>query len=1052
MEKNTETNERFNNLSVNQETTTDCVPIVLIDNSGSTGCYCNAHGKNVLKREIDISQQILKNNAHTHSNVIFWNDRISLKKESVQTDKFVSEFSEVHPAGSTDVSVAIHAIPSEWISKDQIIYVVTDGQTYDGKYSFSKQMIDLSKKDVNMYIVSVSRDANNYYENDINAGSSLYEIVQQHSLSKYIRSFVCYNGFHKEDPFVNYNNPIINKDQFLFSGMIFRKKDFVKFIDILSDVIEQNKNSYQFIDKLLYDLSFTLYSYAKDLPEKIQKETINMITHLFENTGKNSQEIHYILQSQIIEHEKGKSKTFRQYITNRTKLFERTQDDLHKNVSGCFGENEMFFSIPIRTSHSHTVKIVSSNAMNTDVHLGSKFFGSGGVKCKSFVIPMFPTKTLDAEHTEQAMRQWIRAIYSEVMNINASDESILYLFLTDMMSIVLSDEIPEKIKNGYRNCSRILLNARRFNSGGVKQIEYLMNKNSPELMEGSRYLSIHDIFSLCKKRFNSDIKISNDDFWYAICCTYGDVGLMHAQLPKNFNIKKTLDLLRENNKDYFYHNLHVDCQEDLDYHDYITLEDTTDIGGYKLPPYKIGNHTYQCKFVISDETCEYLKTTGEYTQCPISNKQVKLSSFQKVLPKGTHSKDDSQEEIIEEIVDDFSEQIFNSEKFEKVDLIKFGLLNIKDLKLYPIDDCDFTNYPYEFINSVPVLSNKLHQKKIKYTTSNEFYNQVKLRYNWLTKLNINNVAIAGGFCRSLMMDEEVNDIDIFMYGLDNKKEYLIRLVQLVRDVQKSIEMNYANTIGLYAYKEKNNVYEMIFFKGDSDTDIQNIKLEDLSKVTYLCKVQIIMRKHNELKDIINNFDLDASCVAWDGRTLYFNDRSFYAYKYFVNVPRTDKYSDMFDARLVKYYNHGFRIGLSKININDVKKSMQFNINKCSIWVDSVDNNNIYVQSINVIDENGQVCNTASGNGLYNSTGGALYNSVSGESTSVLSLMYLIDNKKDNIHYKFVAKGLNKEKLNVFNGEKCSISITENKNPYTEYNWYCINKGYCFDDSDDEDNF
>ena len=922
---------------------TSNIPMFLIDNSGSTSQVFNKTHKSILKTEVDIVKKIMGENKYTECHIMFWNTSETHSKTPVKYDEIDGILGKlgVSSSGGTDISVAIHNIPETWYQLVSNIYILTDGENYDDKYKFSNQVFNLTKRKVNLNIITVEPRDNNYLESQVGAGSIIYKTIQDNKLSKYIRKFECYNNYHWPNSFNNFYNPELKKGQFSYHTHIFNSEDFVKFTEIIGELIEHFINDKNELDKIVYNLSMTIFQYTRDKTQKIKNEIVKIFVRLFEDVYGDLDFIKGIFEAEIKAHEEGVSQTFQQYRENRKRLFEKTQDELFSNVSECFSKGNKFVSFPIQTTDQNKMRLISSDSMSTTIKLSDLNFNSGGIRYGTFNLPMFSIQTLNSESSNQALRQWVRAIYSRTHSIQISDEKILYLFLTDMMSIQLSN-LPSYIKEGYHNCARIMLDSNRFNSGGIKQITWLTMGNKPKPMIPG-YNTIEEILTFCRNYYNSNLTISPDEFWFGICWTFGIEELKSKQIPETFDINQLITLLTQSNKTYSIQE--IQCDNELDYWDWITLEDTSNVGGYKLPDYKIGKKTIKSKFVISQESFNFLKTesNGTTTKCPITGKLIHFDSFIKVEPK---------KNLVTYPIntDNFGirTQIFNSLKYEKVDLAKYDKMELKDLELKKATDYDFTNYPYEFTPKVPIITEKLYKERIQYRTTYEFKTQIGLRYKWLEEFDFSNILIAGGFCKSLIFDEKVNDIDIYMYGLEKEQDYSYRLGKLIGDLTQIISTKYHNVVSLQAYKKEFNVYEIIYFENIKDLDKAKFELQDLTQMKYITKIQIIMRKHNLKKDVFSSFDLDSSCVMWDGKDLLFNDRSYIAYKYMINIPRIDVfYTDIFDLRLIKYYNSGFRIVLPRLTVDKIKNKLgednSFVINKSKFFVSELDNTNVYIQ-------------------------------------------------------------------------------------------------------------
>jgi hypothetical protein len=921
------------------------IPIVLIDNSGSTDDKFKSTSR-ILKKEVAVAKSYLTKSGYTECYIMYWNTSVDFRQKSVKVSELEDDFKthKIKANGGTDISVAINAIPNVWYQEYTNIIIITDGEVNADKYKFNSQVFNLTKRKVDIKIITVESNNRNYLDSNVNAGATIYSTIQTNKLAKYIRSFECYNEHHENEPFVNFYNPIVKKGEFSFKEWVFPEDKFDNFTKVILKIINANVHDKKYLEKIMYHLSFTIYQYTKHRTQKVKNEVVRLFTSLFEEAFEDAEYVRNIFESEMVNHEEGTSKTFQQYKENRQKLFERTQEELYSNVKECFAKGKEFVSFIIKTTTPEVNRVITSNEMDAPIRLSDLYFNNGGIKYSDYNIPMFSCSTVDSESAEQAVRQWVRAIYSRVHNMQANDERILYLFLTDMMSIVLSD-LPVNVKFAYKNCARIMLNAVRFNSGGINQVTWLTMGNKPKPMIPG-YFTMEEILTYCKNYYNPNLTISLDEFWYGVCWAFGFDKVIKKQIPDDYDIKGLVEKLTSGNKKYKHENINV--VDSSEYYDYITLQDTSLTGGYKLPEYKLGTKTFNVKFVISPETFQLLKSNSANgkTTCPVTGRLLDLDSFVKVEPhanKNAHVFN----------CEDFSMEIFNKTKYEKVPIDKFDTMKITDLEIKPADQYDWTKYPYEFTPKVPIITEKLYKEKTQYRTSAEFKNQVVLRYNWLTKLPMENLAIAGGFCKSLIFDEKVNDIDLYMYGFDTDAEYNARLEKLVGDLNALIIKEHPNSVSLRAYKKEFNVYELMYFENIKDVKKDTWELQDLTQMKFIVKIQIIMKKHKEMKEIFNDFDLDSCCVLYNGTDLYFSQRSYIAYKYLINIPRVDNFfTVVFDLRLLKYYDSGFRIILPRTSVEWITKKMgekdNFVIGRCKFFVNSVEGSNVYITKTELI--------------------------------------------------------------------------------------------------------
>lgn len=89
----------------------------------------------------------------------------------------------------------------------------------------------------------------------------------------------------------------------------------------------------------------------------------------------------------------------------------------------------------------------------------------------------------------------------------------------------------------------------------------------------------------------------------------------------------------------------------------------------------------------------------------------------------------------------------------------------------------------------------------------------------------------------MIFDEKVNDIDIYMYGLEKEQDYSNRLGKLVRDLTQINYNKYHNSVSLQAYKKEFDVYEIIYFENINDLQKDKFELQDLTQMKYITKIQ-----------------------------------------------------------------------------------------------------------------------------------------------------------------------------------------------------------------------
>ena len=187
-------------------------------------------------------------------------------------------------------------------------------------------------------------------------------------------------------------------------------------------------------------------------------------------------------------------------------------------------------------------------------------------------------------------------------------------------------------------------------------------------------------------------------------------------------------------------------------------------------------------------------------------------------------------------------------KTSKIDV--FSLINKYNMDIYSI------NY-LQYLELMHFLSEKLINYKEKHMTNILPYNIKTIKYNNKFSMNIHeillfndwkNILLAGGSVLSFFMFNDitnVNDFDLFFYNMQdetqihNKISYILHLYEDKEDI-RFIKSEHAISI-LYKYRKKT------------------------------IKIQIILRMYSTKEEILYGFDVDSSCIGYDGKYFVFID-------------------------------------------------------------------------------------------------------------------------------------------------------------------------------------
>ena len=350
--------------------------------------------------------------------------------------------------------------------------------------------------------------------------------------------------------------------------------------------MRSKKTSKDALLKLVHDLSLTIYHLTNNKSMSIKRSIINMINKLFINTPM-YMEIREILLNEIRNHSLGKSTTFQDYRNNREKIFEIAQTSLYNDVKNSitYEYSGHYVSFLMKSKESKIVIKCGENRMKYAIKINKNRYNYGGIKIGNHIIPLFPINIKMFEQTNQCLRQWTRAIYSNQYRLNPAADIILYYYLTDALNVYLSD-VDLDIKRAYINLSWVMLDRVRFGTS-LKEIIYLKEGNPPAPVVGS--ISKMDyILKKCVGYANLK-NTSPYTLWYGIVLMLGCKKLELAQynfckndILKDIKCKEhIIQLSPQTTIKYLKRQFNkiktckVDTNDNYDYTCYITLNDTS---------------------------------------------------------------------------------------------------------------------------------------------------------------------------------------------------------------------------------------------------------------------------------------------------------------------------------------------------------------------------------------------------------------------------------------------------------------------------------------------
>lgn len=235
---------------------------------------------------------------------------------------------------------------------------------------------------------------------------------------------------------------------------------------------------------------------------------------------------------------------------------------------------------------------------------------------------------------------------------------------------------------------------------------------------------------------------------------------------------------------------------------------------------------------------------------------------------------------------------------------------LKQYDLYPLFELNENLIELDDTSPVVLINNNIdNSSRIKSNNIVDFINKFNTRVECLNMnyVNLDNLLIAGGCVKSILLNQPINDVDIFIYGIESSMSAEKRIEKCIRDIFE-----------YYRQYNKTHIIKNVFITSNDYTI--TLYIDDL-------KIQFITRLYKSISEILHSFDLGSSAVGFDGSQVYFTTLSKFAYEYFCNIlDLTDK-NNNYETRLIKYFNSGFNIILPNFNMetitNNVNKSPSF---------------------------------------------------------------------------------------------------------------------------------
>jgi hypothetical protein len=807
--------------------------LIMVDSSGSTTYNMN-NDKTIYENELEYINQLVNERNISEYHLINWSD--NAEYYYIENSKMLLNIKPQN--GRTNLTSAFKCAVKNHIDIETTdIIIFTDGEINSGSYKKLAKYLNICK---NIYIYTVEDNDYDYNYTELNAGNELYNILLEHKLTKKVKSFKCYNNNYIKIPFVNFINHDVLDGYIPFRNYQFKHSDFLQFYQDINILAEEIKHNETDILKLMYDCIPSINYYIKFKTDFDKNNIIKFFSHIFKDKIKINSTSFF--DTNVEKYKNGQFTTFNNYIRNRTKLFESSQINIYKNGLSLF--ESKYITIPIND------KIVKTNRYNDIIYIDGYKYNNCGYKANDKSIPLLPilNKMPESEQLKQFLRIYIRTLWKQKYNYSPESEEIFYLFLSDAFAIYLSTT-DINIKNTFKYLALIMLDRRRFGSGGVKEIDFLQNGNEPQSLVGEN--KVPQILLECLSYFNKKTGMNIQKpftLWIGIMNMMSEK-LYKAQLKYCDDIKEfpQMDKIKIYEDNYETNNyLFIDPINFSEVEKGFVIESHNDCNNL----FVFQNKPTYCPFCHSNDIISNKVT-----------KKLEINSFN---------------------CDEYYLSISDTILYNKPEII--SKFNYDDDTLIPFEDLSFNNYSY-YINHKHI--NKIMNNSKLNITDQYHYNKAISKYGELFKLiDWDHMCICGGFNTGILYNKPINDIDVFLHSITSEDivDYIKNTIYLINEQYKC----------LFYYKSENNVIEVF---------IENCCGERILKLQFIVKVY-----ENKL-DIFENFDIDFCKTLYDGDKLYFTNNSYNAIKYNYqklvikeNLYRNIKYLNKYNTSII--FNDG----------------------------------------------------------------------------------------------------------------------------------------------------
>lgn len=871
-------------------------PIILIDISGSTGD--NFKGKlTVRDYEFSVAHKMCVKLGYSQAHIITWSSVADLNI-GVPIDNIEQIRRSTSSNGGTQLMSALNCIEDKLFVPDTMteIIIITDGEVQDQMEEVVKGFTDIMKHNIQIKIIAVEPNDKDYLVSDAKVGNQLYKIIRNGQLTRLVERFSVFN--RREEEFINLSNPSVKTGYLPFDGLMFPVAKFNQFVQLIKEEITyimrtptetMSVNMLQ----LIQNLSVTIYNHTKKMTYTNQLMIVDLFSNILKGTRFYS-DMRSLLLSEVNNHMTGKTSTFSEIKKAKYTKMENSIMDLIMDTQRavCQTPCDFNYSFPLMDHKGGHYVIKSYDKQFGQIKINSSFYNNSGINIGNYMIPML----FGPSGASSSALYWIKMIYGNRLNISPSNEHIYYYILCDAYNMKNTE-----VSDVYDKYVDLVMNDCKYNTD-VTIAQDITNSNMINIPYGVQQDAV--------KKCGYSVKPST--LYYTIC---------HHYLMKYVG-----------NKQPVLDNLRGFCEKDLKL-DGITY---TSIETFGLPT--------EVRVIDINHGSTVLLKKHKYLgdiDCPNTTSTTPTD-----ITAGTCHLCNSMVEsinIIQNSVFGDIDYIVESNVYDTRQHIHLGFLSgIPDETLISPDRFD-TEYKSMSLDN-QIIIDPISTSCLKIKTQEEFTESVNIKYPFIKQINMTNIALCGGFGRSVLLKQQMKDFDFFFYGLSTEQEYIERVKLLVSDIIRNVrKANEMDNKFAFFYKPQFNVIEMICYEDPKNHIREDFtldyfdqykfksmkkykpnrgepreKLDKESKKYYFedndehgvkmkYRFQLVLCQYNIILDIFKSFDMFPSMVGYDGKRVYFTQKSLIAYQYMINEINVKGGTDMAKHRINKYFKYGFSI-------------------------------------------------------------------------------------------------------------------------------------------------